>query len=152
MDSPGKYQTVGNSWWGSDGYGVTYPQHVFMHGMGSSSLPFACPISYRQSWTHSCSTVFYTMGLGILEPTTTVHVPGTVLLDQQAAHSGAITAGLKHGTGANANIVLAPQPSEDPNDPLNWSPMKRLRILIITCFGVIIHGVVPVSHGPKPKS
>lgn len=84
------------------------------------------------------------MGLGILEPKTTTHVPGTVLLDQHAAHSEAVTARLKHGTGQNAHIVLAPQPSEDPNDPLNWSSQKKLRVLLITIYGVIIHAVVPV--------
>ncbi|EXJ86756.1 hypothetical protein A1O3_03710 [Capronia epimyces CBS 606.96] len=83
------------------------------------------------------------MGLFILEPKSAAHVPGTVLLDQQAAHSEAVTARLKHGRGTNSHIVLAPQPSEDPNDPLNWSPMKKLRVLVVTYFGVIIHGVVP---------
>lgn len=85
-----------------------------------------------------------TMGLGVLEPNTTAHVPGTVLLDQQAAHSEQQTGRLKHGTGKNANIVLAPQPSEDPNDPLNWSPVKKNLVLAVIFFGVIVHGVVPV--------
>jgi MFS family permease len=46
-------------------------------------------------------------------------VPGTVLLDDEVAHAD-YTGGLKHGTGRDAHIVLSPQPSEDPNDPLNW--------------------------------
>lgn len=85
------------------------------------------------------------MGLLICEPKATTHVSGTVLLDQQAAHSEAVTAGLKHGKGKDAHIVLAPQPSEDPNDPLNWNSLKKLRVMVITYFGVIVHGVVPVS-------
>lgn len=84
------------------------------------------------------------MGLGVIEPNTTAHVPGTVLLDQQAAQSEQQTGRLKHGTGKNSHIVLAPQPSEDPNDPLNWSTLKKHYILGVIFFGVIIHGVVPV--------
>jgi hypothetical protein len=85
------------------------------------------------------------MGLGVLEANTTAHVPGTVLLDQQAAQSENKTGRLKHGTGKNSHIVLAPQPSEDPNDPLNFSSMKKHLILAVIFFGVIIIGVVPVS-------
>ncbi|EXJ63758.1 hypothetical protein A1O7_00093 [Cladophialophora yegresii CBS 114405] len=83
------------------------------------------------------------MGLGVLEANTTAHVPGTVLLDQQAAHSEDQTGRLKHGTGKNANIVLSPQPSEDPNDPLNWSSAKKHIVLAVIFFGVIIVGVIP---------
>lgn len=85
------------------------------------------------------------MAFGILEPNTTSHVPGTVLLDQKAAGSELQTGGLKHGTGKNSHIILAPQPSEDPNDPLNWSQSKKHIILAIIFLGTIIHGVVPVS-------
>ncbi|KEF53491.1 uncharacterized protein A1O9_10466 [Exophiala aquamarina CBS 119918] len=83
------------------------------------------------------------MGFGILEPNTTGHVPGTVLLDQKAAHSELQTGQLKHGTGKYSHIILAPQPSEDPNDPLNWSWWKKHIILAIIFFGTIVHGVVP---------
>jgi hypothetical protein len=48
------------------------------------------------------------MGLGVLEDLKLDHVPGTVLLDQNAGRSEDITGGLKHGTGKDANIVLAP--------------------------------------------
>lgn len=88
---------------------------------------------------------FFDMGFGILEPNTTSHVPGTVLLDQQAAHSEATTGRLKHGTGKNSNIVLAPQPSEDPNDPLTWPQWRKYVVISIIFFGVIIMGAVPVS-------
>lgn len=56
---------------------------------------------------------------GIQEDKHLAHVPGTVILNEQDARSGSLTAGLKHGTGKDSHIVLAPQPSEDPNDPLN---------------------------------
>jgi hypothetical protein len=90
------------------------------------------------------------MGLGILEPLGGGHVPGTVLLDQNAAHSEETTNRLRHGTGKNAHIVLAPQPSHHPNDPLNWPLWKRNLVFSIIVFGVMIHGVVPVSKGFIP--
>jgi hypothetical protein len=65
------------------------------------------------------------------------HVPGTVILDEEAAHTD-VTSGLKHGTGRNAHIVLAPQPSEDPNDPLNWPRWKReLCFFVLNIGGVL---------------
>ena len=66
------------------------------------------------------------MGFGILEPKTQ-HVPGTTLLDvhDQAAIDN--SQDLKKGTGRNSHIVLIPQPSNDPNDPLNW-PLWRYRM------------------------
>jgi hypothetical protein len=38
---------------------------------------------------------------------------------------------LKHGTGRYKDVILVPQPSDDPNDPLNVS--------------------VPIRISPKPK-
>ena len=75
---------------------------------------------------------------GIIEDTKLDQVPGTVLLDQLTAHSEDVTGRLKHGTGRNAHIVLVPQPSEDPNDPLNWSTYKKAAAMYITLFGAIL--------------
>ncbi|GAB7340414.1 hypothetical protein MBLNU457_6848t1 [Dothideomycetes sp. NU457] len=75
------------------------------------------------------------MGLGVLEDKTLAHVPGTVLLDDEAVQSGDAHLGLKHGTGKDAHIVLSPQPSEDPNDPLNWSKWKKE-----LCLGILLLG------------
>jgi hypothetical protein len=55
-------------------------------------------------------------GFGILEDFKLEHVPGTALLNDESQPTHA--AGLKHGTGKYSHIVLVPQPSEDPNDPL----------------------------------
>ena len=85
------------------------------------------------------------MGFGIIEPKNAKHVPGTVLLDQSAAHSEGVTSHLKHATGKDSNIILSPQPSEDPNDPLNWPRWKKNTVLYIILFGVIVHGTIPVS-------
>lgn len=67
------------------------------------------------------------------------HVPGTVLLNDEAAHSEELTHGLKHGTGRDAHIVLSPQPSEDPNDPLNWPLFKKEAIIWILCLGAMLN-------------
>lgn len=59
------------------------------------------------------------MGLWILEPDTDEVVPGTVHLQKEAEKRIRHTAFLKHGTGRHAGIVLVPQPSDSPNDPLS---------------------------------
>lgn len=76
------------------------------------------------------------------------HVPGTVLLNDEAAHTE-IAAGLKHGTGRNAHIVLAPQPSEDPNDPLNWAQWKKEVFALILLFGAMLNAA---TNGPLLNS
>lgn len=76
---------------------------------------------------------------GILEDSHLPHVPGTVILNEEAAHSERVTRALRHGKGKNAGVVLAPQPSEDPNDPLNWSDTKKVTIITILAFGVILY-------------
>jgi hypothetical protein len=85
---------------------------------------------------------------GILEDHKLPHVPGTVLLDQLTAHSEDVTGRLKHGTGRNAHIILAPQPSEDPNDPLNWPSWKKNLAYGITLFGAILYActIVPLLN------
>jgi len=77
--------------------------------------------------------------LGILEDTKLPHVPGTVILNEKSAHSEELTAGLRHATGKHSHIVLAPQPSEDPNDPLNWSFGKKFAIILIIAFGACLY-------------
>ena len=32
----------------------------------------------------------------------------------------------RHLDGGNSDIVLVPEPSNDPDDPLNWSPRRKL--------------------------
>lgn len=60
------------------------------------------------------------MAFGILEPTGAASVPGTTLLDDHALPAIAGQQGLKTATGKHSHIILVPQPSDDPNDPLNW--------------------------------
>ncbi|OQV02190.1 hypothetical protein CLAIMM_07428 isoform 2 [Cladophialophora immunda] len=53
-----------------------------------------------------------------------------VLLDVTAGHiDGSLLGDLK--LAKDGHTVLIPQPSEDPNDPLNWSSFKKHMILVI---------------------
>ena len=77
------------------------------------------------------------MPFGILEDRVLPHVPGTVHLEEKERQESAQHAArhLKHGKGRDKDIVLAPQPSDDPNDPLNWSWAKKVGIVSILMFG-----------------
>ena len=83
--------------------------------------------------------------LGILDDKRLARVPGTVVFEEESALI--VTAGkqLKHGSGHTSNIVLSPQPSNNPNDPLNWSMAKKLRVIGISFFGTILYGCVTPS-------
>ena len=48
--------------------------------------------------------------LGVLEDKHLQHVPATVILAEEEDHRTEATAGLKHGTGKDADIILIPQP------------------------------------------
>jgi hypothetical protein len=65
-------------------------------------------------------------------------------LNDEAAHT-TVAAGLKHGTGKNAHIVLAPQPSEDPNDPLNWPTWRKEIHALILLYGSMLYAA---TNGP----
>ena len=62
------------------------------------------------------------MAIGLLESKDNEHPPGTVLLADDSflgdAAEVVVSRALKHGTGKNTHIVLVPQPTDDPNDPL----------------------------------
>ncbi|TAQ90463.1 hypothetical protein B7494_g1185 [Chlorociboria aeruginascens] len=53
-------------------------------------------------------------------------------------------AGLKCDTSGPVPIILVPQPSDDPNDPLNWPLWKRDVILLLLC----IVSIFATSLGP----
>ena len=81
--------------------------------------------------------------LGILEDNKLSHVPATVILSEESSTTpNEATAGLKRGTGKDADVILIPQPSEDPNDPLNWSKTKKLTIMIIVAYGSVLYAAV----------
>lgn len=81
------------------------------------------------------------VGLGVLQPKFLEQVPGTAtLLEGSATHGGVEaqeTARLKHGKGKDSNIVLVPQPSDSPRDPLNWPTWKR-ELCFFTLLGTTV--------------
>ncbi|KAK7206963.1 major facilitator superfamily domain-containing protein [Myxozyma melibiosi] len=88
------------------------------------------------------------MAFGILEDNKLAHVPGTSLLDDGVLNSEGVNisniseesaAHLKHATGKNSHIILIPQPSDDPNDPLNWSLLRRDCLFAIHSLGYVIN-------------
>ena len=60
------------------------------------------------------------MGLGILDDHNLEHVPGTALVlegeQRREVERNAVSGGLKYDE--TGEILLVPQPSDDPNDPL----------------------------------
>lgn len=57
------------------------------------------------------------------------------ILESSALESGDTSSSLK--TARDGHTLLIPQPTSDPNDPLNWSPVKKhlfLLIIAITAF------------------
>lgn len=55
-------------------------------------------------------------------------------------NTGRDTTGLKHATGRNSDIVLVPQPSESPRDPLNWPTWKKDLLLAIISLDTAVVG------------
>ena len=56
-------------------------------------------------------------------------VPGTVhLVDLEG------TMHAKHASKGSKDIVLVPAPSSDPDDPLNWSPRRKLLSTSCMCM------------------
>lgn len=62
--------------------------------------------------------------------------------------AGAATERLKHGTGRFSHIVLVPQPSDSPNDPLNWPTWKKDFVLFIVGMNAAVVGAYGPMLGP----
>ncbi|CAG9947362.1 unnamed protein product [Clonostachys rosea f. rosea IK726] len=72
----------------------------------------------------------------ILDDDKSSKVPGTVILDDNTSNLAAAVHNFKHGNGG---VILVPQPSEDPNDPLNWSYGKKMASFIATLLGTCLY-------------
>ncbi|KAI0714550.1 MFS general substrate transporter [Earliella scabrosa] len=93
------------------------------------------------------------MTFGILEDHSGEKVPGTGLLsDQGIVHGHEIAIdeakGLKRGTGKDAHVVLIPQPSDDPRDPLNWPRWKKEACFWTLAFAASLDGALSPMVGP----
>lgn len=74
------------------------------------------------------------MGLGVLEPSSAGPVPGTVILADESPPATNGTNNLKRGSGKHSEIILTPQPTDDPNDPLNWPYYQKVLIVSIIVY------------------
>jgi hypothetical protein len=82
------------------------------------------------------------MGWGILDDHRTPRPPGTVLLDDlRGVQDG--DAPESSGLKKQGHVVLQPQPTDSPNDPLNWTLKVKLSVYItIVTTMVSIGGVL----------
>ncbi|CAI7668915.1 unnamed protein product [Penicillium crustosum] len=83
------------------------------------------------------------MTMGILRPSGSEDCPGTVLLYERSDNEQSYHVGAKHDP-KDPSIVLDPQPSDDPNDPLkNWSIWKKDLLYLTIFVNTIILAAVP---------
>ncbi|KAF8963907.1 MFS general substrate transporter [Flammula alnicola] len=93
------------------------------------------------------------MAIGILEDKHLQNVPGTALLsDLGVVHGHQVVideaTNLKRGNGRFAHVVLIPQPSDDPNDPLNWPRWKKEACFWTLAFAATLDGALSPMVGP----
>lgn len=79
-------------------------------------------------------------------------VPGTALMNDQSDLPPELqdvpAERLKHGTGKFSHILLVPQPSDSPNDPLNWPMWKKDMVLLVVGFAAAVVGAYGPMLGP----
>lgn len=84
------------------------------------------------------------MPFGIIDCKKMEQVPGTSFMSDQEdlppEYAEVPRELLKHGKGRFANVILVPQPSDSPNDPLNWPQWKKELILLIVGLSAAVVG------------
>ncbi|KUJ20891.1 MFS general substrate transporter [Mollisia scopiformis] len=84
------------------------------------------------------------MAFGILEDKHAEHPPGTACMNDQSdvprEYEDVPRELLKHATGRYSHVILVPQPSDSPNDPLNWPLWKKDGILLIVGLSAAVVG------------
>ncbi|KII93279.1 hypothetical protein PLICRDRAFT_385585 [Plicaturopsis crispa FD-325 SS-3] len=93
------------------------------------------------------------MPFGILDDKYLSDVPGTaVLSDLKISHGHHLdvnnASALKRGTGRHSHVVLVPQPSDDPADPLNWPRWKKEACFWTLAFTASLDGALSPMMGP----
>ncbi|KAJ5947034.1 hypothetical protein N7466_000049 [Penicillium verhagenii] len=81
------------------------------------------------------------MGLGVLEDHKLDQVPGTSNIygvDEISSDNTPGATSLKYDRSTTEPTLLVPQPSDDPNDPLNWPLWRRDLILVILSFVTVL--------------
>ncbi|RDW59025.1 hypothetical protein BP5796_11949 [Coleophoma crateriformis] len=72
------------------------------------------------------------MAFGILESSNNARPTGTTLLEDLHANGGQV----------EAEVILVPQPSSSPDDPLNMSRLRKELLFATIVFGACVTGVV----------
>ncbi|RYP47960.1 hypothetical protein DL768_006057 [Monosporascus sp. mg162] len=82
------------------------------------------------------------MGIGVLEDSYLAKPPGTSTVGEnpQSSWDAASVTGLKK----DGDIILVPQPSDSPNDPLNWSSAWKSSQMLMLAFS----SGVTIALGP----
>ena len=92
------------------------------------------------------------MPFGIIDCKKLEVVPGTSFMSDQEdlppEYSAVPRELLKHGKGRHSHLILIPQPSDSPNDPLNWPQWKKDMILIIVGLSAAVVGAFGPMLGP----
>ncbi|TKA74980.1 hypothetical protein B0A49_02555 [Cryomyces minteri] len=92
------------------------------------------------------------MAFGILDDKRLEIVPGTACLADQRDLPHELhdlpTDRLKHGKGRFADVLLVPQPSDSPNDPLNRPLWKKDMILLVVGLSAAVVGAYGHMLGP----
>jgi hypothetical protein len=81
------------------------------------------------------------MAWGIFEDKTIKQPPGTVLLDDRTQKLDEVSPETAH-LKKQGDTILQPQPSDSPNDPLNWSLGVKLSIFITLIVALTAMGGV----------
>lgn len=92
------------------------------------------------------------MPFGIIDCKKLEVVPGTSFMSDQEdlppEYAAVPRELLKHGKGRFSHLILIPQPSDSPNDPLNWPQWKKDMILIIVGLSAAVVGAFGPMLGP----
>lgn len=67
-------------------------------------------------------------------------IPGTEIMQDVGKHHFI--------KGTDSAVVLVPQPSQDPNDPLNWSPFWKGSTIFAVSVMTFTQGFAPLSLAP----
>lgn len=66
-------------------------------------------------------------------------LPGTEVMADVGSH---------HFVKGDHAVVLVPQPSDDPNDPLNWSPAWKAATIASVAVATFSQGFGPLALSP----
>lgn len=134
-----------------------FPQHPRILRNHCSSICFST-ITSSNTFTSSLPSLstacVLIMGLGILPDRHLTDVPGTSFLSEKGLPGSLeeVTVTTENHTSLKhdptGKIVLVPQPSNDPNDPLNWPAWRKHMFTVSIGIGCGVVGAIGPLLGP----